>query len=218
MKIEKLNDNQIKFILNKTDLADRNIEFSELAYGSDKTQELFHEMMEQAYAEYGFTTDNTPLMIEAIPVTLDSIMIIVTKISNLKDLGTKLNLFQAPQAKLGRGSLNEYPSRQSSARRRRSTRSTNRDTVLIYSFVTLDDMTLASKRIYNAFNGSSSAYKNNGAYFLVLESDNLKSNYLSPLLNEYGQQHAPNTKSKVYLIEHGENIIKKEAVERLSQL
>ena len=36
MKIEKLNDNQIRCTLTKDDLADRQIKLSELAYGSEK--------------------------------------------------------------------------------------------------------------------------------------------------------------------------------------
>ena len=35
MKIEKVNDNQIRCTLTRQDLADRQIKLSELAYGSD---------------------------------------------------------------------------------------------------------------------------------------------------------------------------------------
>ena len=38
MKIERLNENQIRCTLNKEDLADRQIRISELAYGSDKAK------------------------------------------------------------------------------------------------------------------------------------------------------------------------------------
>ena len=68
MKIEKLNDNQIRCILTKDDLASRQIKLSELAYGSEKTRELFQDMMEQAAIDVGFEADNIPLMIEAIPL------------------------------------------------------------------------------------------------------------------------------------------------------
>ena len=36
MKLEKINDNQIRCTLTKADLADRQIKLSELAYGSEK--------------------------------------------------------------------------------------------------------------------------------------------------------------------------------------
>ena len=54
MKLEKLNDNQIRCTLTKDDLADRQIKLSELAYGSEKAKSLFRDMMLQASAEFGF--------------------------------------------------------------------------------------------------------------------------------------------------------------------
>ena len=41
MKIERLNENQIRCTLNKSDLASRQLKINELAYGSDKAKELF---------------------------------------------------------------------------------------------------------------------------------------------------------------------------------
>ena len=48
MKIEKINDNQIRCILTREDLEQRQIRLSELAYGSDKAKSLFQDMMRQA--------------------------------------------------------------------------------------------------------------------------------------------------------------------------
>lgn len=69
MKIERLNENQIRCTLNKSDLASRQLKINELAYGSDKAKELFRDMMQQASYELGFEAEDTPLMIEAIPVS-----------------------------------------------------------------------------------------------------------------------------------------------------
>ena len=52
MKIEKVNDNQIRCTLTSEDLATRNIKLSELAYGSEKTRALFRDMMQQAASRY----------------------------------------------------------------------------------------------------------------------------------------------------------------------
>lgn len=48
MKIEKVNDNQIRCTLTREDLEDRHIKISELAYGSAKAKSLFKDMVEQA--------------------------------------------------------------------------------------------------------------------------------------------------------------------------
>ena len=52
MKIEKLNDHQIRCTLTSEDLATRNIKLSELAYGSEKAKALFRDMMQQAAMDF----------------------------------------------------------------------------------------------------------------------------------------------------------------------
>ena len=44
MKIEKVNDHQIRCTLTKADLADRELKISELAYGTEKAKSLFRDM------------------------------------------------------------------------------------------------------------------------------------------------------------------------------
>ena len=72
MKIEKVNDNQIRCTLTREDLAERQIKLSELAYGTEKAKMLFRDMMQQAAYEFGFEADDIPLMIEAIPLSADT--------------------------------------------------------------------------------------------------------------------------------------------------
>ena len=48
MKIEKLNENQIRCTLTHADLAARHLKLSELAYGTEKAKSLFRDMMQQA--------------------------------------------------------------------------------------------------------------------------------------------------------------------------
>lgn len=93
MKIEKINDNQIRCILTKEDLEERQLKISELAYGTDKAKMLFRDMMEQAAFQVGFKTDNIPLMIEAIPMSGGSIVLVVTKVDNPEELDTRFSSF-----------------------------------------------------------------------------------------------------------------------------
>ena len=69
------------------------IRLSELAYGSEKAKKLFRDMMEQAQLQFGFEADNIPLMIEAIPVTSDSIILIITKVEDPEELDTRFSKF-----------------------------------------------------------------------------------------------------------------------------
>lgn len=93
MKIEKINDNQIRCTLTREDLASRELKLSELAYGSEKAKSLFREMMQQASYEYGFEANDIPLMIEAIPMSADSIILIITKVEDPEELDTRFAKF-----------------------------------------------------------------------------------------------------------------------------
>ena len=93
MKIEKINDNQIRCTLTRQDLADREIKLSELAYGTEKAKLLFRDMMQQAAYEFGFEANDIPLMIEAIPISSDSVILIVTKVEDPEELDTRFAKF-----------------------------------------------------------------------------------------------------------------------------
>ncbi|MGN0351613.1 MAG: adaptor protein MecA [Roseburia sp.] len=96
MKIEKVSENQIRCTLTKEDLADRQIKISELAYGTEKAKALFRDMMQQAAYEFGFEADDIPLMIEAIPLSADTIILVVTKVEYPEELDTRFSKFSEP--------------------------------------------------------------------------------------------------------------------------
>ena len=93
MKIEKISERQIRCTLSKKDLIDRELRLSELAYGTDKAKELFRDMMQQAACELGFEADDIPLMIEAIPVSSECLVLVVTKVDDPEELDTRFSKF-----------------------------------------------------------------------------------------------------------------------------
>ena len=93
MKIEKVNEHQIRCTLTREDLANRKIKLSELAYGTDKAKELFRDMMQQAAYEFGFEAEDIPLVIEAVPIGADCIVLIVTKVDDPEELDTRFSRF-----------------------------------------------------------------------------------------------------------------------------
>ncbi len=93
MKIEKVNENQIRCTLTREDLASRELKISELAYGSEKAKSLFRDMMRQANFEFGFEAEDIPLMIEAIPLNAECIVLIITKVEDPEELDTRFSRF-----------------------------------------------------------------------------------------------------------------------------
>ena len=95
MKIEKISDNQIRCTLNKNDLIDRELRISELAYGTEKAKALFRDMIQQAFYEFGFEVDDIPLMIEAIPVSTECLILVITKVEDPDELDTRFSKFSS---------------------------------------------------------------------------------------------------------------------------
>lgn len=93
MKIEKVNENQIRCTLTREDLANRELKISELAYGTEKAKNLFRDMMQQASFECGFEAEDIPLMIEAIPLNSECIVLIITKVEDPEELDTRFSKF-----------------------------------------------------------------------------------------------------------------------------
>ena len=86
MRIERINENQIRCTLSNFDLSVRDLNLSELAYGSEKARSLFREMIQRASNEVGFDAEDIPLMVEAIPLANESVMLIISKIEDPEEL------------------------------------------------------------------------------------------------------------------------------------
>ena len=96
MRIERISDNQIRCTLSKRDLIERHLKISELAYGSERAKELFRDMMEQANIDFGFEAEDIPLMIEAIPTSRESLVLVITKVDNPQEFDEKFANFNLP--------------------------------------------------------------------------------------------------------------------------
>ena len=193
MKIEKVSENQLKLTLTKADLVERDISLDDLIHPTEKAQRLFRDIMEQALDEYDFVAENTPLMVEAVPVGMDGIMIIVTKVSG-RDIGTETDGISQSH------DLRRWKKKPLDTVEHKDAE--NGD-ILIYSFPTLDDVIDVSLRLYENWRGDSGLYKNQGKYFLVLQGDTYtaeeSSEDLEMILKEYGQKHISTPLAKYYL-------------------
>lgn len=93
MRIERINDNQLRFTLNEDDLKARQIGIDELAYGTAKAKALFQDMLQQASYAFGFRTDGIPLMIEAVPLLPKALILDITKVEEPDELDTRFSSF-----------------------------------------------------------------------------------------------------------------------------
>lgn len=80
MKIEKLNENKIRIILNTTDLQEKNIDLNTFMTNSVESQKIFLEMLDEAEEQIGFVTDNYKIMIEALAISDGGFILTITRI------------------------------------------------------------------------------------------------------------------------------------------
>jgi len=207
MKIERISETQMKFILMHTDLEERDIKINELSHSSDKTQRLFKEIIQLAQDEGAFTSESTPYKIEAMRVGVDSLAVMVTKL-DADDFEKHYNLEPAAKGRC-RYKRNDYIDQPEYP---------GEDSHSVFSFGSLDMAATACEAICLVFYGESRLYKLDGRYCLWLlneTEDDRTTSDLEAILQEFGQKHVSNAISKQYLAEHGEVIIAEDAVGKL---
>lgn len=220
MKIEKINNNQIKCVLNKNDLVSRHIKVSELAYGTEKAQELFKDMMEQASHKFGFETKNAPLMIEAVPLSSESIMLIITKVDNPEELEDKfVNL---PSTKT-RSFKKKDNAEQSNLPVQFKSDDSMVNTFFVYTFNSLNDVTTAVSNLIVFPTHNSTLYKDDKSnrYYLTVTADNIKretSIIVHGVLAEYGEELQCQKSRLTYFNEHFNTLIKDNAISIIRNL
>ena len=243
MKIEKLNDNQIRCTLTHDDLAARHLKLSELAYGSEKAKSLFRDMMQQASFDYGFEADDTPLMIEAIPSSAGSIVLIITKVEDPEELDTRFSRFTpngdsspiiAEQFGKLEGAeefldlLNKVKeaaadTRPATAQPEKTEEKTPQINIRLFSFSDIDLVIQACHLLSSAYHGANTLYldKENETYILALtQSDhtNNEFNKFCNMLSEYGTLEKASGAVLAFLEEHCDVIVSADAVQKLASV
>ncbi len=219
MKIEKLNDNQIRCTLTRADLADRQIKLSEIVCGSDKAKSLFQDMMEQAASEFGFEAENTPLMIEAVPASSDSLVLIITKVDDPEELDARFSKLGSAFQDLE----HKKPSGLDKLEGAEEVPTENKLRIRLFSFATLDCVIHACQLLKNLYQGASTLYKDlpNNLYILALtQSDHSASefNKICNMLSEYGSTEKVNGAILAFLEEHCEVLVPADAVKQLGNI
>lgn len=192
MKIEKINDYKVKITVNSIDLEERNIDMDDIVYNSPKAQELFWDILYQAYIEQGFEVKDEQLIVEAIPNSRDTFVIIITKYRNRQLLKPGPNKFIKGI----------------------DTKKAIKPKEISFCFDDLEDIINLSKRIIDLYRGDSSVYRIDDKYHLILKPYDTFSNLsIETIAEEYGSRSKA---VEIFLKEYGKIIIENSAIEILA--
>lgn len=235
MKIEKINENQIRCTLSKSELADRQIKLSELAYGSEKAKGLFRDMIEQANFEFGFEAEDMPLMIEAIPLAGENIILQITKVEYPEELDTRFSKFSADTNESGEEAdqasvtdlhgaddvLDLFQKMKEEAVEKEVQR--EEGFTRIFEFSGLGEIERLAHIMGGFYQGENTLYKDvsKGNYYLLIHRDDHtpeEYNKVCNIISEYASQKKYTPAKEAFLKEHGKTILKEYALQVLGSL
>ncbi|RXJ03915.1 genetic competence negative regulator [Anaerobacillus alkaliphilus] len=191
MRLERLNYDKIKIFLTFDDLSERGITKEEMWQDIPKVHQLFRDMMLEASDELGFEADG-PIAIEVFSLPAQGMVIIVTK--SKKDDET--------EEEFDDGYIEMQVTLDESEE-------------IIYEFSSIEDVIELAPRLisFGVTSGSLLHFENN--YILTFDERDLfgiDMDAFIALLSEYGN---PSTITIFRLIEYGNEIIEKNAIEKI---
>jgi len=199
MRIERIAQNKIKVTLSNDDLLEWDISYESLTYNSPQAQELFWDLMKRAEEEAGFFADGSQLVVEAMPTRSDGFIMLITKVEEGEE-GPIRKLSKPRIKKDGKNKKQKYGI-----------------SPIIFEFKTFNDVIEGCKNIENRFIGSSSLYKKDDKFFLVLDVENeYLAGDLKVVLTEFARKVDNSFVKEGELFEHAEILIKESAVENFN--
>ena len=204
MKFNLVNDDKLQIIISKEDMAKHDMQKWDLAPHNPDSQKLFYEILEEAREACGFDVgNNAQLMIEAYPMTGESLLLTVTKLKGGQPrLPFDLDIEGLGQALMDElGIEDELPEIQAEE--------------AVYRFETLEDVIQAAHLLKPSYDGASQLLRYESFYYLVLQEKEWLTDSGTAVLMEFGDEIR--TVSE-FFVEHGQMVMAERALEILAAL
>ena len=208
MKIERLNEDQVRCTLTAEDLEQRNIILPELAYGTDAARALFRDMMEEAERTFGFNQAGVPLFVEAVPKS-GGLILTITKVEDPEELDARFSKFTPRPNTAGilAGLLDRTPT----LTQVKDVSDADRSARYFY-FDSLDSVSEAARALDGVYYGRNSLYKmpDHAGFCLRIEPswhDVEAYNRVCNVLSEYGTSELSTYATGSLMQEHYEVLV-----------
>jgi adapter protein MecA 1/2 len=202
MKIEKINENQVKIFVSSSDLQDREISVSDLWSNGPKVRNLFWEMMEMANSEVGFDLEGRPMVVEAYGIPPEGFFVIITKGEDGHNITDYIS-----DKWLGDINTDEYSDDDDEISENEMDVMLGDPLNIIYSFENFDNACYAVQRIPNLSKGDISLYLMNGKYHLVVATFELDDEMVDIIETNFSEFGDEQLFTEDFLIEHGKLIV-----------
>lgn len=215
MKIEKINEHQIKFELLPQDLADRNISMDDIMTQNPmKVDTLFKEITGILFKDYQFYGVGTPLVFEA-KMTHDTVSILVTRVGGNMDKVESM------------GGMSQFLSNMMASNMQGQKSPTappvpkkNNPNYGVFVFQDIDALAKAASHVGNAYLGRSRVCKFEGKVYLLLHNVgtlNLITPKVHSVLKEFAQKEFMCELVHAQILEKGQVLIPEDAIRKLKK-
>ncbi len=218
MKFNLVNEDKLQIIISKDDMEKRNLHKMDLSPRNPESQKLFYEILQEAKEVCGFDVgQNAQLMIEAYPMTGESMLLTVTKLNNkLKELQSRLPFDLGDLGGIGQALMEELGLQLDEMQGEPEEDLPEIDTEeAVYRFAALEDVIQAAHLLKPAYEAGSQLLRYNDAYYLVFEDRAWLDDSGLAVLSEYGDK-VPTVSE--FFAEHGQMVMAERAVEILASL
>lgn len=241
MKFEQINDKQIRCTIGPEDFQKMQMSIQDFAYGNERTKKLFREMLDQAYDELNFQTEDSPIMIEAIPLGENTVSLLITKVDDPEELDTRFARFShmSMEEEPDEGDLSETvrslferadeiigmfaeAAAKETERSDNESASSGKETDFnrIFRFSTLDNICEAARILAPTFHGRSSVYKDEQkkVYLLILHKDTHTPEEFNAICNQLSEYSDISGRERIlasYYMEHMKPLVQDKAIEVL---
>ena len=207
MRMEKINEHQIRCTLTAQDLSARRLTLRDLKYGSSETMDLFRDIVNKVSAEFSFNSEQLPLMIEAVPLPEDSLLLIISAIEDAEELDAHFAQFAASTQDINPDTENGQETFYEPERAERI-----HIEVCLVRFSAIDEVIDFAKKLGSSFHGESELYLASGHtyYLALLKPDTMDAKAFLAFLNsimEYGDLVEGSALRYAYLKEHEQPVM-----------
>ncbi|MBQ7108872.1 MAG: adaptor protein MecA [Clostridia bacterium] len=200
MKIERVDENKIKVLLDDIEAKEWNVTVKNISENTPEVQKMFWHAIRLAKDSVNFSVDGAKLFVETIPSCESGIGMLITRVCSDKELQRAVENC-AYKGKIHRRDL------------RGETEIREKRRKCIYKFDSFDSVCAGAASLYDRYSGMSALYKMDEEFYLCLVPDGAVSLCEAEIiLPEFAEKYKSSQYVHGLLNEHGKVMIKENAV------
>ena len=205
MRIERINENKIKVLIDDVEAKERNITIKNICDNPPEVQQMFWQAIRLAKESVDFSIDGAKLFVETIPACESGIGMLITKVCSESELEEAVNNCS-------------YKGRLRKSELKPMKREETLLSKYIYCFETFDSVCAAAGELNDRYKGVSVLYKLNEKFYMYLiPAEPISQCEAEIVLSEFAVRQANGQYMHGRLNEYGTVMIENNAIEVLSE-